>query len=150
MDLQQNITENPTSSPAKTKELPKWRLYIMRGHYIITFVGLTFDSWSTFFSPDKQMDTLSGVAYSFWASFALLMGIGVRFPIKMIPLLLLQLVYKSMWIIMTYLPAKSAGLLNESLESFFWICVVAIIVDLIVIPWSYVFKNYISNFFKFK
>ena len=68
----------------------------------------------------------------------------------MIPLLLLQLLYKSAWLIGTYLPAKSAGLLNESLESFFWICVVAIILDLIVIPWPYVFKNYISNFFKFK
>lgn len=122
----------------------------MRGLYFLTFISLAFDNWSAILFPDKQMDTLSGVAISFWASYSLLMVLGVRFPLKMIPLLLLQLIYKSAWIIGVYLPARRAEILSENIESFFWVCVTAIILDLIVIPWSYVFTNYFKSFFNLK
>lgn len=138
--MNQVKTGNPVS---------KIRLYLMRGLYLLTFISLVFDNWSTILFPVEQMDTLSGVAISFWASYSLLMGLGVRFPLRMLPLLLLQLLYKSAWIIGTYLPAKSASLLDESLESFFWICVTAIILDVIVIPWGYFWKYYVKGFVQF-
>lgn len=148
MEPEKNIMGKANLQRRSTRELPAWRLHLMRGLYLLTFVGLVFDSWSVIFYPEQPLDTLSGVAYSFWASYALLMGVGVRFPVKMIPLLFLQLIYKSAWIIGTFIPAKSAGLLNENLESFFWICVAAILLDLIVIPWSYVYSTYVKGFFK--
>ncbi len=130
----------------KSPTLSSLRLYLMRGLYFLTFIGLVFDNWSTILFPTDQMDTLTGVAISFWASYSLLMGMGVRYPIKMLPLLFLQLLYKSAWIIGTYLPATRTGALNEDLTSFFWICVVAIVLDLLVIPWKFVFRNYVSGF----
>lgn len=133
----------PENNPA----LSSLRLYLMRGLYFLTFIGLVFDNWSTILFPTDQMDTLTGVAISFWASYSLLMGIGVRYPIKMLPLLFLQLLYKSAWIIGTYLPAKRAGVVDEDLTSFFWICMTAIVLDLLVIPWAYVFRSYIRGFF---
>lgn len=78
------------------------------------------------------------------------MGLGVRYPVKMVPLLLLQLVYKSAWVIGTYLPAMNNGLLNEDLDSFLWICVTAIVLDLLVIPWPFVFREYFKHFFDFR
>ncbi len=130
----------------KSPTLSSLRLYLMRGLYFLTFIGLVFDNWSTILFPTDQMDTLTGVAISFWASYSLLMGMGVRYPIKMLPLLFLQLLYKSAWIIGTYLPPTRTGSLNEDLTSFFWICVVAIVLDLLVIPWKFVFRNYVSGF----
>lgn len=130
----------------KSPTLSSLRLYLMRGLYFLTFIGLVFDNWSTILFPTDQMDTLTGVAISFWASYSLLMGMGIRYPIKMLPLLFLQLLYKSAWIIGTYLPATRTGALNEDLTSFFWICVVAIVLDLLVIPWKFVFRNYVSGF----
>ncbi|WP_347925176.1 hypothetical protein [Pontimicrobium sp. SW4] len=139
-----NIVRSHIKSP------PKLQLYLMRAIYLLTFISLAFDNWSTIFFPSEQLDTLSGVAISFWASYSLLMGLGVRYPLKMLPLILLQLLYKFAWIIGVYLPAKSAGLLNSSLEEFFKICLIAVIIDLIIIPWSYTYKIYIANFFNFK
>ena len=150
MEIQQPTTEDFAFVPIETHKLPKWRLFSMRGLYLLTFIGLAYDNWLTIFNPIEPYDAYSGVAISFWAAYSLLMGIGVRYPIKMIPLLLLQLIYKSAWIIGTYLPAKSAGLLNEDLELFYGIFIKAIILDFIVIPWPYVYKNYIKDFFKFK
>lgn len=132
------VEKNPT--------LSSLRLYLMRGLYFLTFIGLVFDNWSTILSPTDQMDTLTGVAISFWASYSLLMGLGVRYPIKMLPLLFLQLLYKSAWIIGTYLPATKTGVVDEDLTSFFWICVTAIVLDLLVIPWKFVFRSYVSGF----
>ncbi len=133
-----------------SERLPSYRLWLMRGLYFITFIGLVFDNWSQILFPDWQTDTLSGVAISFWASYSLLMGLGVRYPVKMVPLLLLQLLYKSAWIIGTYLPARSSGQLDESIESFFWICVTAVIIDTLVIPWGHVWRSYAKNFFRFR
>ena len=131
----------------KNPTLSNLRLYLMRGLYFLTFIGLVFDNWSTILFPTEQMDTLTGVAISFWASYSLLMGLGVRYPIKMLPLLFLQLLYKSAWIVGTYLPVKRVGALDEDLTSFFWICVTAIVLDLLVIPWGFVFRDYVRGFF---
>ena len=150
MEIQQSTIEDTALVPIKAQELPKWRLYIMRALYLLTFLGLAYDNWSTIFYPGEQLDALSGVAISFWAAYSLLMVIGVRYPIKMLPLLLLQLLYKSAWLIGTYLPAKSSGLLTDDIELFAGIFIKAIILDFIVIPWPYVYKNYIKNFFRFK
>ncbi|MEP1096329.1 MAG: hypothetical protein ABJG78_14530 [Cyclobacteriaceae bacterium] len=139
-----------STEPNTAHEVPKIRLYLMRALYLLTFISLTYDNWSTIFFPTEQLDTLSGVAISFWASYGLLMGLGVRYPLKMLPLILLQLFYKAGWLIGTYLPAKSADLLNEDLEAFYWICVTAVIVDTLVIPWGYVWRTYVLDFVNFR
>lgn len=150
MTSSQNSTSAIELKGVSNKKPRKLQLYLMRALYLLTFVSLAFDNWSTIFFPSEQLNTLDGVAISFWASYSLLMGLGVRYPLKMLPMLLLQLVYKSAWIIGVYLPAKSAGLLNSDIEAFFRICVIAIIIDLIIIPWRYTFNTYMVNFFNFK
>ncbi len=134
----------------KPKQTPKWRLHLMRGLFFLNFISLALDNWSTILFPKEQLDTLNGVAISFWAGFSLLNLIGVRFPLKMLPILILQLLYKSAWLIGVYLPAKINGLLNEALEEFFWICVGGVVLNLIIIPWKYVYREYFKNFFRFK
>ncbi len=131
-------------------EPQKWRLHLMRGLFFLNFISLAFDNWAQVFFPDDLMDTLSGVAISFWAGFSLLNLVGIRFPLKMLPVLLLQLLYKSAWIISTYLPAKHAGALDIWLKEFYWVCVAGIVLNLLIIPWDYVYKTFVKGFFKIK
>ncbi|PCJ97180.1 MAG: hypothetical protein COA50_05955 [Flavobacteriaceae bacterium] len=132
------------------KNPPKWRLHIMRALFFLNFISVGFDNWSKVLFPEEQLDLMTGVAVSFWAGFALLNLIGVRFPLKMLPILMLQLLYKSGWILGTYLPAKSSGLLDAGLKEFFWICIAGIVLNLFIIPWGYVYREYLKNFFNFK
>jgi len=120
----------------------------MRSLFFLNFISLSYDNWSTILFPEEQMDTLTGVTISFWAAFSVLNLFGIRFPLKFIPILLLQLLYKSAWIIGTYLPAKNSGQLDEDLISFFWICVAGIILNLLVLPWRFVYHEYLKNFFR--
>jgi len=122
----------------------------MRGLFFLNFISLAFDNWGTILFPDSQMDTLTGVTISFWAGFSLLNLLGVRFPLKFVPILMLQLLYKSAWIIGTYLPAKNSGVLDEDLTSFLWVCVAGIVLNLLVIPWKFVYHEYLKDLFKLR
>ena len=145
-----NLPLTPTLATETQKELSNMRLYLMRGLYFLNFISLAFANWQIILFPTEQMDTLTGVAISFWASFSLLMLIGIRFPEKMLPALLLQLLYKSAWIIGTYLPARSANLVDDVLQSFFWVCIAGIVLNLFVIPWPHLYRNYLKGFFTFR
>ena len=149
METKQNKVEKVNTSSVISNP-PKWRLHIMRTLFFLNFISLAFDNWSTILFPKEQLDTLTGVAISFWAAFALLNFLGIRFPLKMIPILVLQLFYKTAWIIGIYLPAMKNGLLNDSLESFLWVCAAGIVLNLLIIPWSYVYSYYLKGFFSLK
>ena len=131
------------------KHPPKWRLHLMRGLFFLNFISLAYDNWSATLFPQEQMDVLSGVAISFWAGFSLLNLFGVRFPLKMLPILLLQLLYKSAWILGTYLPARASGSIDAGIQEFFWICIAGIVLNLIIIPWRYVYREFTKDLLKF-
>jgi hypothetical protein len=59
----------------------------------------------------------------------------------MLPLLLLQLLYKFIWLIAVYLPLRSAGQSTDLTK----VMVIGAVVDLIVIPWPYVLTTYVKQ-----
>ena len=144
------MNTNLTTVYNSANHVPKWRLNLMRGLFFLNFLSLAFDNWSTILFPQEQMDTLSGVAISFWASFSLLNLFGIRYPLKFVPILLLQLLYKSAWIIGVYLPASNTGNLDEYLTSFLWVCVAGIVLNLLILPWKFIYTDYLQNIFRLK
>ena len=75
-------------------EVSTIRTYALRVLYLLNFVGLGLIAWPRVVSPDKPLGLMDGVAFSFWAALSALMGLGLRYPLQMLPLLLLQLFYK--------------------------------------------------------
>lgn len=61
----------------------------------------------------------------------------------MLPLLLVQMLYKTIWLLAVALPVWKAGKWNQSAHELFVACAVGVILDLIVIPWRYVLGNYV-------
>ena len=122
--------------PEETSTL---RLYLMRCAYLLNFVLLGFDVWPEIINHEGAWDPVKGVAFSFWAALSALSGLGLRYPLKMLPLLLLQLFYKCVWLIAVALPmwsaVRSMGLARAM--------VIGVVVDLVVIPWPYVLANYV-------
>lgn len=131
-----------------TYTVPLWRQHVLRASLFLSFIGLAMDNWSMVLFPDESLDPWTGVAISFYAAFSLLCLLGIRFPLKFLPLLLIQLIYKSAWLVSTYLPAYQANLVNENLSSWFWVMAPGIAIDLLVIPWKYVYLEYIKFLFQ--
>lgn len=84
---------------------------------------------------------MKGVAFSFWAALSLLSGLGLRYPLKMVPLLLLQLVYKAVWLAAVALPMWSAVRSTDLTRAM----VIGVVVDVLGIPWSYVLASYMKE-----
>ncbi len=124
-----------------SEEISTFRLYSLRFVYLMNFVGLGAVVWPTMINHPKTWDPLHGVAFSFWAALSALMGLGLRYPLQMLPLLFLQLFYKSVWLIAVDLPLWSAGGPTGLTKTF----VIPVVVDLIVIPWAYVLGNYVKK-----
>ncbi len=126
----------------------RWRLHALRAVFFINFIGLAADNWSTVLFPSEILDPWTGIAVSFYAAFSLLCLFGVRFPLKWLPLLFIQLIYKSCWMLSTYLPAYRGSLIDESMTSWLWVMWMGIVIDLLVIPWAFVHQTYLKYFFR--
>ena len=124
-----------------SEEASMFRLYLMRLLYLLNFVLLGLDVWPVIINQKGEWDPMHGVAFSFWAALSALSGLGLRYPLRMLPLLLLQLFYKSVWLIAVALPLSSAGRSTNLTKPF----VIGVVLDLIVIPWPYVLANYVKK-----
>ena len=88
-----------------SRELSSVRLYLMRFAYLFNAIVIGFGAWSELINQRKLInegkpwDLVYGVAFSLYAAYGLLMLLGVRFPVRMLPLLLLQIIYKTIWLI---------------------------------------------------
>ncbi|HSP15848.1 MAG TPA: hypothetical protein VLV78_13965 [Thermoanaerobaculia bacterium] len=89
----------------------------------------------------KVWDPLPGVAFSFWAALAGLSALGIRFPLAMLPIIFMQLFYKTFWMLAVYLPLRAAGRSSDLTLGF----LIGIALDIIVIPWTYGLAHYIKK-----
>lgn len=123
------------------KPVSIWRLYVMRFVYLLNFVLLGLDVWPEVFKHHRAWDPVNGVAFSFWAALSVLSGLGLRYPLKMVPLLLLQLVYKTIWLAAFALPMWPAARSIDLTRAM----VIGVVVDVIGIPWSYILASYVKE-----
>jgi hypothetical protein len=112
----------------------------MRLLYLCNFVLLGSQVWSVLINHAGPWDPMRAAAWSCWAALSALAGLGLRYPLKMVPLLLVQLFYKSVWMIAVALPMWSAFRSMELTR----IMGFGAIVDFAVIPWPYVLANYLK------
>ena len=71
--------------------------------------------------------------------------ITLRYPLKMIPILLFELVWKMLWLIFFGLPQWWAGVGSPRLSEDLWSIGAFPIVCMLVIPWGYVWSHYVRE-----
>jgi len=128
----------------QTIGVSKFRICLLRFFYALAIPFLGIEVWTEIFTHKGLWQPLPAVAFSFWAAFSALALLGLIHPLKMIPLLLVQFSYKLIWIIIVAYPLWSANQLTGSpAQGLTKANSTGIVLDLLVIPWSYVLKNYI-------
>ena len=122
-------------------EVPLWRLYVLRAMYLLLVVGLGATIIPQILAAGA---TDRGVIPSLLGAVWLLALLGLRYPLQMLPVLLFELAWKTIWMIAYGLPQWSSGNRPPTFaEDFFSIGTGAIL--LLVIPWGYVWQRYISQ-----
>jgi hypothetical protein len=127
-------------------EVSLTRLYLMRAFYLLILVERSVRVLPALVSPAAPLGPWDGVAYSFWGALALLAAVGLRYPLQMVPVLLMQMIYKTIWLLAVALPLWLAGTpFDPLMVSFTWAMALGVAFDLIVIPWGYVVASYVRK-----
>ena len=119
-----------------------FRLYTLRALYLLIAVGLAFDIGPQLRHPAKALSLWHGVGCSLLAAMSVLSVLALRYPLKMLPLLFFELVWKSIWLATIALPLWAAGRMDADTWETAQACLMGVIVP-IVIPWRLVFATFV-------
>lgn len=126
------------------KDVSTFRLYLMRALYLLICLGEGSIIWPLMFHH-QPWDLMHGVACSLLAAMTAMMALGVRYPLQALPLLLFELAWKGIWLIAIALPLWSAHQLDAETMETVRACLMGVIICPLVIPWSYVWANYVKK-----
>jgi hypothetical protein len=124
------------------KEISRWRLHVMRATAL-------FFAVSGFFSYPQMLIQASatdrGMIKAFLTGLWLMSFLVVRFPLKMLPIFLFEFAWKTVWLLAFGLPQWITGVGSPRLsEDLLGIGIPPILLAF-VIPWGYVWRNYIKQ-----
>ncbi len=125
-------------------EVSIFRIYLLRAMYIFIAVGLVVQKWPGILNPPADIPHMGTVVGSVLGAVTLLAVLGIRYPLKLLPLLFFELVWKSMWVLMWGLPLWSAGQLTPEKQETLIACLVGIILIPLVLPWGYILNQYVK------
>jgi hypothetical protein len=127
---------------AQHEGVQRINIYLLRLVFVLMFFVLGKDSWTHILSHWGSWDPRDAMAWCIWAGFATLAGLGIFRPLKMLPILLLEIFYKVLWLIVVAYPLWSADTLagssaEDTTSAFLWV-----LLPIVAVPWGYVFGNY--------
>ena len=132
-----------TPSYVKYEGVRPINIYLLRVLYFLMFVGVAFEAWKTIITHEGPWDHTKAVAWCVWAAYPTLSIFGLLRPLKWLPIVIFMIFYKTLWVIVVAYPLWRAGILvgspaEEMAHVFIWAPVI-----IIIVPWVYVFKNYV-------
>ena len=121
----------------------KINIYLLRLLFTLMFLVLGKDVWTHILTFKGPWSPAEAAAWCVWASYSVLSVIGILQPLKMLPLVLLEILYKVLWLILVAYPLWSTNqLIGSPAEpmtyAFLWVAL-----PIIAMPWKYAFENYI-------
>lgn len=129
----------------KYESVRRINIYLLRLLYTLMFFMLGWTTWSEILTHPGLWSPMEAMAWSVWAAFATLAGLGIIHPLKMLPIILLEIFYKVLWLVLAAYPLWANGTLagssTEGIASVF----VWVIFPIVAVPWRYVFVNYICR-----
>jgi hypothetical protein len=120
------------------------RLYALRAGYLLLVVGLGSMVWPGVIHHAAPWTLMAGVAHCLLAALSALAILGLRFPLRMLPLLLFEVAWKAIWLLAVALPLWSAHRMDADTTETAVECLMGA-VFLVAIPWPYVVATYLSE-----
>ena len=137
-------TAAPVAAPARERdggELSLARLYVLRAIYLLIAVG---EGSIVIPALIYHQPAARGVIPSLLAAMCLLDLIGLKYPRQMLPLLLFELAWKTIWMLAFGLPQWSSGQTPPTFAADFKAIALGVILMPLVIPWGYVWRRYVK------
>ena len=118
------------------------RLYVLRATYLLLIVGLGALIGPSLINPAPMA---RGVIASLLGGVGLLALIGLKYPLQMLPLLMFEFAWKTLWLLAFGIPQWSAGQMPATFTEDFQNIAFGVILIPVVMPWGYVYRHYIRQ-----
>lgn len=130
--------------PARTvrPELSLFRLYTLRLCYFIMAAGLGVYVWPAVLHHSNELAMAQGVRIALLAGLGATAALGLRYPVKMLPILLFELTWKAVYLAGFALPLwlnhQATAEVAADVQA-----VAMVVIFLPLIPWRYVIATYV-------
>ena len=131
------------AAPAPVEsEVSLARLYLLRAMYLVLVIG-----GGIVFLPQLigHEPTARGVIPSMLGGLWVLACFGLRYPLQMLPILLFELAWKTIWHIDYGLPQWMAGVNTPQFKEDFKAIALGPVIFMLIIPWGYVIRHYLKK-----
>ncbi len=140
--ISHDAATNETELANVAQEVSLVRIYVLRATYLLLVIGL-----GGMIVPDVLSHPVisRGVIPSLLGAVWLLAFVGLKYPLEMLPLLMFEFAWKSIWMVAYGLPQWSAGQLPPTFAADSFNIGLGVILMPLVIPWGYVYRHYIRQ-----
>jgi hypothetical protein len=123
-------------------EVSTFRLNLLRAGYFYIAVGLAIFELPALLTP-QNLSRLDKVVLSVLFAMALLAVVGLRYPLKMLPLLFFEFLWKAIWLLAFGLPLLLSGQLGPETTETLTGTLMGVVLVPLVTPWGYVLEHYV-------
>jgi hypothetical protein len=125
------------------KDVSLIKVYLLRFVFGLTFLFVGYDAWKEIITHKSNWLPLDAVAFCVWASYATLSILGVFYPLRMLPLVMFQISYKTIWLVIVAFPLWSTNQLEGSTaegmtNAFLWVAL-----PIVAMPWKHFFNHFV-------
>jgi hypothetical protein len=121
------------------------RIALLRGCYLLMFVGLGLTVWPGILTVGREWALARGVVNAMLAAMGLLAVLGLRHPLRMLPLLLFETAWKLLWLLWllrVVLPLWLADRLDAATTATAIECL-GVVLFLVALPWRFIWRRYV-------
>ena len=129
------------AAPKTEADLSLLQLNLMRAGYLLMGVGLALVKWPLLADADA-LPLYEGVTLCLLTAMSFLAFLGLRYPVRLLPVLLFESAWKLLWLTLVALPTAMAGDLDAATTETLFNCSLVVVI-LAVTPWRYVWRTYV-------
>ena len=135
------LTAHPHNVTSQSLSLRQ--LHAMRAGYLLMGIGLVLVKWPLL--PDAaNLPLHEGVSTCLLTAMSVLAFLGLRHPVKLLPVLLFETLWKALWLGLVALPQTISGSMDSATTQVAINCSLVVVI-IAVTPWRYVWNDYVRQ-----
>jgi hypothetical protein len=133
----------PDRPPGGTPSLALWQLNLLRVGYFLVGAVLAAVKWPELLHHGSW-GLAEGTVECLLVGMSVLSLLGLRYPLRMLPILLFEVTWKLLWLGIVAVPLwwqdRLLGATREQAGAILWVVVI-----IAVIPWRHVLRQYVAT-----
>ncbi|AUN29748.1 hypothetical protein [Niveispirillum cyanobacteriorum] len=121
-----------------------WRLHLLRAVYLLMALGAGYLNWSQIIDPTQSWKLMEGVVVTMLGAMSALALLGLRHPLRMLPLMFWEIAWKLIWLARVAFPAWQNDTIDEGIAANI-VATGMVVIVIAVVPWDYVWRIYVKG-----